>query len=242
MATAEMSSQQSPQIITAEVDDYDRKESLALSRASRAGLLANITLLLGYIFGLWFTIYEFNDRDRETVAIVVYFLAFALLVISGIIELSVDVFSQRTVGHGRYHSDSARWNRVISILFISAGILDIVAFVYWMRWEPDVENVVLSVSSYLLLVMSILALYFHIKDLQSESWAEAIISDKIDLMANVLVFVITVVGVVLGHMENSDIDYGNATDQMELALVSLWLFSSVLYVTTDVIRLSLIHI
>lgn len=244
--------EEQPAEITAEVYDHgdssddrkskkDRETHLAISRANRTGLVANMILMLGYIFTLWFQVYEFTARDRETIAIVVYFLGFALLILSGLIELSVDVFSIRTIGHGRYHSDSALWNRIISTLFISAGILDIVAFVYWMRRELEIENTVLTVSSYILLIMAILALYFQmVNDYlmpSSSSWAETIIADKIDLMANVLVFATTIVGVVLRHMEGSDRDFGDSTNQMELAMMPLFLFSSILYVINDIMRL-----
>ena len=91
---------------------------------NRRSFIANFILLLGYTFGLWFQVYEFQGRDRTTIAITVYFVAFVLLILSGLLELSVDIFSTRSVGHGRYHSTSYRWNRFISLLFISAGILD----------------------------------------------------------------------------------------------------------------------
>ena len=126
----------------------------------------------------------------------------------------MDVFSVRMVGHGRYHGDSARWNRVISCLFISAGV----AFVYWMRRESEVENTVLLIGAYVLLIMAVLAFYFQIEELK-QSWLEAMISDKIDLMANCLVFVITVVGVVFRHMDHSQRDFGEVTNEMELAMV-----------------------
>ena len=221
----------------AETTSEAERKLLALSRHNRAALAANCILLFGYIFSLWFQIYEFNGRAREQTAINVYFLGFALIILSGIIELGVDVLSIRTVGHGRYHSDNARWNRVISTLFISAGVLDIVAFVYWINRRKDIENTVLLVSAYVLLVMAILVLYFQLNDLKTITWAKAIISDKVDLLANIVVLVVSVVGVVLRHMEASGKDFDDATDRMELSAMSLWLISAMLYVTTDVVRL-----
>jgi len=210
--------------------------SISVIRSNRAGLAANIILLIGFTFALWFGIYEFNGRDRETIAIVVYFLAFAFLIISGLVELSVDVFSVRTTGHGRYHSDSAVWNSFISCLFVLAGMLDIVAFVYWMRRDPDTEVQVLLVSSYVLLTMAILALYFQLRETKEQQW-QIITSDKIDLVSNGLVFIISVAGVVLRHMQYPGNDFGDVTDELELALMPIFLFSSILYVTTDVMRL-----
>ena len=150
----------------------------------------------------------------------------------------MDVFSIRTVGHGRYHSDSARWNSVVSALFITAGILDIIAIVYWMRREMEVEDVVLLVSSYVLLAMASLVLLFQVQEIKQSTWEGKRKSDRIDLFANGIVLIITVVGVVLRHMEHSRNDYGEATNRMELALVPIWLFTSMLYVSTDMIRLN----
>jgi hypothetical protein len=47
----------------------------------RAAFSANIILLIGYTFTAWFQIYEFIGRARETIAISVYFLGFALIVV-----------------------------------------------------------------------------------------------------------------------------------------------------------------
>eukprot|EP00984_Skeletonema_dohrnii_P038412 scaffold41603_cov161-Skeletonema_dohrnii-CCMP3373.AAC.2 len=109
--------------------------STADTRIHRRSVLANLILLSGCILGVWFQIYEFNSRDRERIAITVYFLAFSLLVISGIVELSVDLFSIRTVGHG---------------------------------------------SGYVLLIMSILVLFFQMKETIDST------PDRIDLLANLL--------------------------------------------------------
>lgn len=78
---------------------------------------------------MWFQIYEFLGRDRETVAAVAYFVAFALLISSGVAELSVDACGQRRVSRGRYHGDDTRWNVVLSCCFVFAGIAGVVVFV-----------------------------------------------------------------------------------------------------------------
>ena len=251
MTTSQPSAQvydhgQDPAAVAADIADLEsyveteaaaERESEIELALSKPASVANLVLLLGYILALWFQILDFNGRAREDTAIVVYFLAFALLITSGMIELSVDVFSNRLVGHGRYHSDSSNWNRVISSLFIVAGTLDIVAFVYWMRRDFDVEDKVLLISSYVLLIMAVPALYFQVMDIRKETWRDVIVSDRIDLGANIVVFVVSVMGVVLRHMDNSETDFGDATDKLELATVPIWLFTSVLYVATDGIRL-----
>mmetsp|Transcript_2744 Transcript_2744/g.6255 ORF Transcript_2744/g.6255 Transcript_2744/m.6255 type:complete len:269 (-) Transcript_2744:434-1240(-) len=219
-------------------DELKSSRETAASRSDLVAMLvANVILVLGYALAVWFQALEFDGRARETVAVAVYFPAFALLLLSGVIELSVDVFSVRVVGHGRYHSSSARWNRVVSILFIAAGVLDIVAFVYWLRRDFDVEDVVLLISSYVLLAMAILVLGLQVQEIGRQSWKESITSDRIDFVANVLVFVLSVTGVVLRHMQHSPKEaFEERSDRLEMATVPLWLVSSLMYVTADVIR------
>ena len=126
---------------------------------------------------------------------------------------------------------------MISFLFVTAGALDIVAFVYWLQRQKEVEIRTLLLSSYILLVMAIVVLYFQIMETKEVSWTRTILSDKIDLAANGLIFIVTVMGVVLRHMEFSPNDYGETTNRLELSTLPLWLFSSMMYASTDVLRL-----
>lgn len=202
-------------------------------RINRLALLANAVLLLGYSFNLWFQYYEYNRRDRETVAIVVYFIAFALLILSGIMELCVDAFSVRTVGHGRYHAHSASWNGVVSITFVSAGLLDVVSFIFWMEKMKGEENAVLLISAYVLFITATLALTFSVLETKKISWSGTMKPDRIDLMANGLFFVTAVMGIVLRHVQFAQAGFEEATNDMELIIVPLFLFCSILYVTAD---------
>ena len=202
-------------------------------RINRLALLANAVLLLGYSFNLWFQYYEYNRRDREIVAIVVYFIAFALLILSGIMELCVDAFSVRTVGHGRYHAHSASWNGVVSIAFVSAGLLDVVSFIFWMEKMKGEENAVLLISAYVLFVTATLALTFSVLETKNISWSGTMKPDRIDLMANGLFFVTAVIGIVLRHVQFAQAGFEEATNDMELIIVPLFLFCSILYMTAD---------
>eukprot|EP00985_Skeletonema_marinoi_P022449 scaffold14338_cov176-Skeletonema_marinoi.AAC.2 len=118
------------------------------------------------ILGVWFQIYEFNRRDRTPIAKTVYFLAFFLLVISGIVELSVDLFSIRTM-------------------------------------KETIDST----------------------------------PDRIDLLANWLVYVDAILNVVLRHVELSVKFLDDETNRIELAVVILLLITAVLYVSADVIRI-----
>ena len=156
-------------------------------------------------------------------------MAFSLLVVSGIVELSVDIFSVRKVGHGRYCSGSPKWNRIISLLFIAVGILDIDSFCFWVKRDFDTEDIVLICSGYLLLIMSTLVFTF---DYVNNAFDSA--PDMTDLAANWLVFVDAILNVVQRHILSSSFD--DATDRMELAVVIFFLISAVLYVSADLIR------
>ena len=213
----------------------------------RAAFSANIILLFGYTFGLWFQIYEFTERAREPIAIFVYFLGFVLIVISGIIEFLIDVCSVRTVGHGRYHSGSTIWNRIISILFIAMGILDIVGFAYWIKREFETEKKVLLCSSYLLLVMAALSLFFQIKEEYKGEGTDFIdfipngLAFTMDLTSNGFVFIGAVWYVVFLHLEVSDAqkdqkDFGDIPSKMELDMMILFFVSAMLYVIADWLR------
>ena len=83
--------------------------------------------------------------------------------------------------------------------------------------------------------MAILTLYFQIIAVKKESWTGTTVSDRIDLAANGLVLVVTVLGVLLRHKELSSNDFGEVTiDRLELATVPIWLFSSMMYAYADV--------
>mmetsp|Transcript_19033 Transcript_19033/g.27093 ORF Transcript_19033/g.27093 Transcript_19033/m.27093 type:complete len:276 (+) Transcript_19033:86-913(+) len=209
---------------------------------NRAAVSANITLLFGYTFGLWFQIYEFTGRAREKIAIAVYLVGFSLIVISGIIEFSIDICQRRTMGHGRYHSGSTIVNYIISILFIAMGILDIVGFYYWMIEDFDTENKVLLCSAYLLVIVAVLSLFFQIKQEQDEGTNfNDFIPDglgfTIDLISNGFVFIGAVWYIVFQHLEVSgQKDFGDVPDRMELQMMILFFVSAALYVIADSLR------
>ena len=161
---------------------------------------------------------------------VLYFVGFILLILSGLLELSVDTLRIRTVRHGRY-SDRSNWNLFISLLFILAGVLDIIALFIiepfaWMK------EMFFLVSDYILLVMAVLIMPLH-------SWRETTIPDKIDFTANGVVLVVAILGVVFGHKELSSYDDGEAITRMGLALIPppIWILSSLMYCVADVQRM-----
>ncbi len=187
--------------------------------------------------------YEFTSRARETIAITVYLLGFVLIVISGIIEFSIDICSVRTVGHGRYHSGSPIWNRIISILFIAMGILDIAGFVYWMKREFDVEKKVLLCSAYLLLVMATLSLFFQMKESYKGDGTDLIdffpigLAFTMDLISNGFIFIGAVWYVVFLHLEvSAQKDFGDIPSRMELDMMILFFVSAALFAIADWLR------
>jgi hypothetical protein len=114
------------------------------------------------------------------------------------------------------------------------GLMDIVAFCFWMQLDFDTEDVVLICSGYLLLIMTILVLVFQIKDSIDGT------PDRIDLVANGLMFVFAILNVVqkhFAHYRSTTYSVDMMTERMELAVVILFLITAVMYVSADLIRI-----
>lgn len=164
--------------------------------------LADFMLVIGYSLYLGCQVYEYQNgslfwyrrRARRRRLLIdpsyhhtnsylfaLYFAGFILLILSGLLELSVDGLRIRTVRHGRY-SDRSNWNLFISCLFISAGILDIIAL-FIIEPFAWIKEMFFLVSDYILLVMAVLIMPLH-------SWRETTMLDKIDFTSNGLVLVV----------------------------------------------------
>jgi hypothetical protein len=111
------------------------------------------------------------------------------------------------------------------------GITDIVAFCYWIQKDFRTENILQICSGYVLLIMSILVFYFQMKESVDNT------PDRIDLLANWLVYVDAILNVVLRHVELSVKFLDDETNRIELAVVILLLITAVLYVSADIIRI-----
>ncbi|KAK1738226.1 hypothetical protein QTG54_010895 [Skeletonema marinoi] len=111
------------------------------------------------------------------------------------------------------------------------GITDIVAFCSWILKDLRTENILQICSGYVLLIMSILVFYFQMKETIDST------PDRIDLLANWLVYVDAILNVVLRHVELSVKFLDDETNRIELAVVILLLITAVLYVSADVIRI-----
>jgi hypothetical protein len=221
----------------AELDKFcnmpEDKDPPPKPQINHLALLANVVLALGFAFNLWFQYYEFVHQDCKIVAIIVYFAAFALLILAGIMELCIDALSICTVGHCHYHVDSALWNRVISLLFVSAGLLDVVSFIFWMEGKKGEEREVLLILAYVFCIAATLALTFNVLETKKISQPGMIKPNRINLMANGLFFITVVVGVVLRHLQLSQMGFDGATNEMELIIVPLFLFCSTLFMIAD---------
>lgn len=218
------------------VRDHNKLTKFLISHHKRVGLFANLMLAFGFTLLLCFEIYDIQDRAREAVAIVLYFLSFSILTLSGMIELAIDIYCVRTMGSGRYYSNSAKWNRCISLIFLAALILDIVAVALWLRFLFDAENVCLLCSSYLYLVMSMVALYFQIRDMQVKNWIVDL-PNRINFIGNFVVVIFAVLRLVSRHMVYSDQDFESTINFIGLVTIPGWLFSAILYVTADLCRI-----
>jgi len=195
------------------------------------GFAANILLFIGYSFNVVFSCYEIYGRDREPFALIAYFLAFSFIILSGLFELGVDVFSSRLIGHGRYTSEDV-WNKIISFLFIAGGTFDIVAFVFWMEREFQVEKKFLFASAYSVLAMAGIVMFFQVKENDKS------LTGRIDLFGNILVLVAAILNVIVRHLVKADnADLEDMVDRMDFTGAPIWLVSSGFYVITDLFLL-----
>lgn len=207
--------------------DESAQSDIDLTRTSYVGLTSNCLLLLGYISNVVFSYYDKEGRAREPFAIFIYFLAFGILVISALTELGLDVFFTRVVRHGRY-CDSNFWNIVISLLFVLAGLFDIVAFIFWEDMQMETEKNLLFVSAYALLVMIVIVMRFTVLENRRG------IKDMLNLVANVVVGVGVILNLLVRHFQKANVQE-DVSKNMEFWLSIVWLLSALIYVWADLI-------
>jgi len=211
----------------------------------QVGLFANLLLSLGFTLLLCFEIYDVKDRARETTSIILYFCSFSILVLSGVIEFAIDIYCVRSTGSGRYYSRSTKWNRGISLLFITAMVLNIIAITLWLKFLFQAEKICLLCSSYLFMIMSMIAIYFQIQDMLMKNWLVDT-SNKLNFISNVIVVIIAILGLISSHL---DISYNSTTDDgvdgidtidiIHLIVVPGGLLSALIYAIADLCRVSL---
>ena len=208
-----------------------------LWRTLVVGFGANMILFVGYVCNLAFSVFELQNRDRESRAIVLYFFAFALLLLSGIVELGLDLFSTRVIGHGRYCDTSHKANQIISVLFLASAAMDIVAFYFWLERDFDTEDKLLFASGYTILFMATIVIYFQFVELfffqDNNNAIITTVTGRTDFCANSLVLVATILNVAKLHMESELEHLEDLNDRLEFSLAPLWLLSSVFFVITD---------
>jgi hypothetical protein len=234
--------------------DIDDEKTL---RTIQFGFVSNIILLLGLICNVIFSCYEVTGQDREPIAIIIYFVAFTLLLISAMIELYVDVWFTRVgIKHGRYYSMHTKWDIIISILFIIGLSVDIIAFIFWRDFQLEIEKNLLFVSAYTLLIMTIIVMYFVIiSELQCCNKGNVTtpplgdnnnnntntntnnnnnnISNKLDAVANTIFSFGVILNIIVRHFEKDpSIDEG-VSKTTELFLSIIWCISGLLYVGAD---------
>jgi len=197
------------------------------------GLVANIIYTLGAICFVAFAALEFKDRERETIALIIYSISFVAFLANACGELYVDTTKgQRAVRHGRY-STNRYFNVVLSILFLVGTILDTIAFFLWIDRQFVTEHRVLYASSHSWLLAAILALVGQCPECSNVDAME-----MLDDIGNSLFLVGTAIDCVVRYVD-TDIESGSPprpVAKLEFASSPFWLASAFCFTAADSLR------
>jgi hypothetical protein len=207
------------------------------------GLIANILYLVGSAMFVAVASRELMlecDARSDTATNAVYVIGFVAFMISALLEFYVDIALVRTIAHGRY-STKRFWNLVISALFSTGTVIDLVAFIFWGRgrggpdgnsFQTEEENSLwVSTSVWLLTSLTVLAAFFP--DLPRT------LDEGMDGVGNLLFLVGTVLAFSARFFEDPNHWCFSKTEiQLDLAAAAVWLVNAAFYVSADIIRLA----
>lgn len=196
------------------------------------GLAANMLFFFGTAIFVSFSVLELNDRDRTTAGTVTYIVAFCCFLLSGIIELVIDVYLERRIRHARYTEKSC-WNKVTSTLFILGVLLDIVAFALWdSQWFVE-EHRVLYASTSTLLLTALLVLW----EIGRPSNLFSNCQDGLDGVGNVLFFIGALVSCIALYLSEPEPFENTTVGRLEFSTSVIWLVTGICFVWADVLRM-----
>lgn len=215
-------------------DDEARRKSLR--RLLRANFVANSLLFLGGAFFVVFAAREIiTFCRRDPAADVIYSLVFIFFFASGLTQMIIDVFWTRTVAVGRY-STNRTFNLLITSLFLSGTICDLVGFTFWRQGIDGVpaERRCQWVGHHFWLLSSIIVVFSNYRRFED-------LEDKLDAIGNFCFFMEAVLNVCARYFTDIYPEDGDALDwtevRLELAAAVFWTLNSFFYLLADVSRL-----
>lgn len=205
-----------------------------LARLLKAGLAANLLLLVG---GAMFVFFYIRERTvewltRDVLGDVLYVIGSSTFFLSGAVEFVIDIRWTRKFGHGRYTTNTT-FNLVISILFMLGVILDLVAFVFWRQGSEGLrkEHLTQWVSSHLWLLTAILVLCTNRPQYVP-------FQNRMDTVANIFfLFEAVLVCCARYVSEVGDTSKNEAEIGLELGAAVLWVGNALFYIVADFVRL-----
>lgn len=210
-----------------------------LMRVLLSGTVSNLFLLVGGIFFLAFSIREILTQSAmDAVADALYLVATIGFVGSGSIELAIDLIGCRTIRTGRYTS-KRRWNIIITVLFLSGVIIDLIAFTFWRTGTMDIpiERTLQWGSSHLWLVASVISLTLMFIEAGGWSGAVETTPDRFDVAGNFFFFAEAVANCVARYITDPN---GPMVDYMEfnfeVCASILWILNAMCFLCGDSIR------
>ena len=207
-----------------------------LSRLLRADLISNICLAIGGTMFTTFFVRDLQKSGRDTIADALYFTGSMTFLISGCIQIMIDMCWVRSIRAGRYTTSKA-WNLIISTLFVWGVICDMIAFFYWRIGTPESirnERITQWVGSHLWLIAAVIVIFTN---LQKSDQLE----DKIDVVANVFFLLESTMNVVARYVTDtspSEDEMWDPTEiRLELAAAIFWTCNALFYLAGGSIRM-----
>ena len=225
-------------LVVTSLDPEGRSTPGNIRKILKIVTISNSFLLTGGILFLIFISREIvTFCQRDIIADIIYMTAGACFIISGIIQLVIDLGWNRSIPVGRY-STSRFWNIIITSLFLSGVFLEIGAFIFWKQGEDGVptERIIQWFSSHLLLLASFIAIIIN-----WGRWEQR--EDKLDAFGNFFFLCESVCNVFARYM--TDINGGTDPDSLldytelrfELVASIFWILNAFFYLWGDVVRL-----
>lgn len=214
------------------------------------GLAANVCFFIGAAGFLSFSSNSLHNLCDEFFGdIATYMLGFCGFLLSGLVELYLDISytrsqeaelraSQRGTPRlrSRYYSKNYYVNIGISCLFVVGTIFDIVAFYLWRSQDFETEHYILYAAAYTWLIASIIVVWTGRYYILSFAHNHSIV--RLDTVGNLLFFVGTIVDVFTRHIASPDEQRDPQTFRFEVTTTAFWFLNAMFYLWADATRLA----
>jgi hypothetical protein len=211
-----------------------------LLRLLQADVVANALFSMGGLFFVAFAGRELTEccGGPGLVADTLYMMGSTSSLLSGVIQLMIDVAWTRSIPFGRYTANK-RLNVFITLLLMAGVILDFIAFLYWRQGGGDAEMIAHErylqwFSTHLLFLASIIVMATKLE-------IPSTLEDRLDVIASTVFVIQSMINICARYVTDISPEEGNTFDitevRLEFAATIFWTCNGFLNVTGGRIRL-----